>query len=549
MPGDRRGLHAVEPYVGPIYGFALRRAADRYEAEDLAQEILLQLCVSLRRGPEIRDMHAWVWRIARNTWARWLRARGQRADETEAWRVMGWQPPAAVEDAAERVARQEAAEGLLMALARTSVEYRRVVVLHYLHGQSVGEIAEATGLAEGTVKRRLHTARRRLRERVVGMAGATAIGRGVRQADPVRLAVYTDGRGAPDRYLRRRIARSIAVAAFEAPRTVEELGDELGVPAVFIEDEVRHLVERELMAEVGGRRYQTDFVIATAAVQRAVYRGIEGQAARVGPAVRDALRAVEADVRAIGFHGAARPWGELLWALVPLSFYAAHGRYRERESVGSWLQAPARRDGGQWWAVGYEGYEAGDKPLFYWKAGNNFESSHWDGVRAVFHNAWVEGLGLRAGMLSPREIRTVVALAKGDAADEGCVADLVMRGFVERVEAAGGEGGGLAGGGAGLRPALPVFTEAQHARVLEVLEPVLRLYRGMIRETYALGHAAMAPRVPTRLHEQLWPFLGGFADDVKGYLLGYLVREGLAPMPVEPQRSALGMYVRYGPEG
>lgn len=549
MAGDRRGPHAVEPYVEPIYGFALRRAPDRYEAEDLAQEILLQLCVSLRRGPEIRDMHAWVWRIARNTWARWLRARAQRADVAEAWRVMGWQPSEAEDDAAERVARQEAAEGLLMALARTSAEYRQIVVLHYLHGQSVSEIAKATGLAEGTVKRRLHTARSRLRERVVGMADATAVGRGVRQADPVRLTVYTDGKGAPDQYLRRSIARSIAVAAFEAPRTVEELGDELGVPAVFIEDEVRHLVARELMAEVGGRRYQTDFIIANAAVQREVYRGIEGLVARVGPAVRDALGGVEPEVRTIGFNGAGSPWGELLWALVPLSFYTAHGRYCEREAVGSWLQAPARRDGGQWWAVGYGGYEAGEKPLFYWKGGNNFESSEWDGVRAVFHNAWVEGLGLRAGMLSPREIRAVVAVAKGEAADEGCVADLVMRGFVERAEAAADGGGGLAGDGAGLRPALPVFTEAQHARVLEVLEPVLRLYDGMIREAFALGHAAMAPRVPKRLHEQLWPFLGGFADDLKGYLLGYLVGEGLAPLPAEPRRSNLGMYVRYGPKG
>ena len=218
MAVRQRGLNAVESHVGPIYGFALQRAADRYDAEDLAQEILLQLCVSLRRGPEIRDMHAWVWRIARNTWARWVRARAQRAHEAEAWRGMGWQPSEAEHDTAERLARQEAAEGLLMALARISAEYRQVVVLYYLRGQSVGEIAAATGLAEGTVKRRLHTARNRLRERMVGLVTA-------RQADPVRLTVYTDGRGAPERYLRRRIARSIAAAAFDAPRTVEELAD------------------------------------------------------------------------------------------------------------------------------------------------------------------------------------------------------------------------------------------------------------------------------------------------------------------------------------
>ncbi len=215
-------------YVGPIYGFAVRRVADRYAAEDLAQEILLQLCVSLRRGPEIRDMHAWVWRVARNTQAWWVQARTQRADQAEPWRVMVWQPSEAEGAAAERVARQEEVAGLLVALTRMSAEYRQVVVSP---GRASAR-SRKTGLAEGTVKRRLHTARRRLRERMVGMAGATAVGRGARQPDPVWLIVYTDDKGASDQYLRRSIARSIAVATFEVPQTVEELGDELGAGGV-----------------------------------------------------------------------------------------------------------------------------------------------------------------------------------------------------------------------------------------------------------------------------------------------------------------------------
>ncbi len=369
-------------------------------------------------------------------------------------------------------------------------------------------------------------------------------GAGLRQAECVRLAVYTNGRGAPERYLQRRIARSSAAAAFAAPRTVGELADELGVAAAYVEDEVRHLVDREVMVKVGGAgalRYQTDFVIASMAVQQEIYRSVEGLVARVGPAVRDALAAAEGDLRAIGFHGASRPWGDLLWTLVPMSFYEAHGRYCKRDGAGSWKEAPERKDGGQWFAVGYEGYEERDRAPFFWKGGNNFEDAKWDGGRAEFYNPGVEGLGLRAGMLDSREIRTVVALVEADAPDQGCVAELVMRGLVERIE--------VPGQGIRLQPTLLVFTHEQRRRVLEVLEPVLHLYDGMIREAYAFSHAAMASRVPRRLHDQIWPFLGGFVDDVKGYLLRFLVEEGGASLPAVPRTSALGMYVSYGRSG
>ena len=124
-----------------------------------------------------------------------------------------------------------------------------------------------------------------------------------------------------------------------------------------------------------------------------------------------------------------------------------------------------------------------------------------------------------------------------------------MRGFVERVEAATDGRTGWAGGGTEPRPTLPVFTDAQQAGVLAVMDPVLRLYGETIREAYALGQAVMAPRVPKRLHAQLAPFLGGFADDAKGYLLRYLLDEGLAPLPVGPGNNTLGMYVRYGTRG
>ena len=61
------------------------------------------------------------------------------------------------------------------ALARLPLRQRAAVVLRFLGGLSVAEVAEAMGCAEGTVKATLHGALRRLRiecdEELVSDAG------------------------------------------------------------------------------------------------------------------------------------------------------------------------------------------------------------------------------------------------------------------------------------------------------------------------------------------------------------------------------------------
>jgi RNA polymerase sigma-70 factor (ECF subfamily) len=65
------------------------------------------------------------------------------------------------------------------ALRRISAEHRRALVLHELCGMTVSEIAEETGVAQGTVKSRLSRARANL---------AAAIGEGYRPAHDRRVS-------------------------------------------------------------------------------------------------------------------------------------------------------------------------------------------------------------------------------------------------------------------------------------------------------------------------------------------------------------------------
>ena len=64
-------MNRIREYAKPIFGYALNRTKSLPDAEDLAQEIMLQLLRSLQAKPDIRNPDAYVWSIAKYVWAHW----------------------------------------------------------------------------------------------------------------------------------------------------------------------------------------------------------------------------------------------------------------------------------------------------------------------------------------------------------------------------------------------------------------------------------------------------------------------------------------------
>ncbi len=131
---------------------------DPAEARDAAQEAYV---AAWRRIRDLRDADrydAWFQRIAVN--AARMAHRGRRRREVReipASRVAGVADLPSVASPAERDGRLLGA-----ALTQLPVEQRSVLALHYLEGRSVAELADILGIPVGTVKSRLHAARRTL---------------------------------------------------------------------------------------------------------------------------------------------------------------------------------------------------------------------------------------------------------------------------------------------------------------------------------------------------------------------------------------------------
>ena len=118
------------------------------EAGDVVQDAFAQ---AWRRRESFRGdgtLEAWVWRIALRTAAR----RGSQARRrAELGAALSPQLPS-----------PERAPGLADAFAELPPRRRLLVVLRYVGGLSYAEIAEVTGLTEGTVAGALSKARRQL---------------------------------------------------------------------------------------------------------------------------------------------------------------------------------------------------------------------------------------------------------------------------------------------------------------------------------------------------------------------------------------------------
>jgi RNA polymerase sigma-70 factor (ECF subfamily) len=135
---------------------------DRSRAEDAAQSGFERAYRKWRTVSEMDRPATWVYVVALRE-ARRALARDERSEPFEDTVVLGAEDDAVTALSVHAV------------LVQLPLRQRAAVVLRYLGGLSVAEVAEAMGCAEGTVKATLHVALRRLRvelsEELVSDAG------------------------------------------------------------------------------------------------------------------------------------------------------------------------------------------------------------------------------------------------------------------------------------------------------------------------------------------------------------------------------------------
>jgi RNA polymerase sigma-70 factor (ECF subfamily) len=151
-----------------LHGLILRILRDRSEAEEVLQEVFVQVWTRADTyNVELGAPVAWLVRIARNRAIDRLRSNNVRARTIEAT-----PPPPPVETPEARAVMSEQQRAVARALDALPVEQRQLIELAYFQGLTQSELAERFQLPLGTVKTRVRTGmmtlRRELEQITVG---------------------------------------------------------------------------------------------------------------------------------------------------------------------------------------------------------------------------------------------------------------------------------------------------------------------------------------------------------------------------------------------
>lgn len=151
----------VEKHQRLVFGVALSGARDVALAEDLAQEAFVEAWRDLSRLRDRARVGSWIAGIARNLGRRWERhTTRRRKREAAVVRVAQEMNPTPLDALLDRET-QSLVRG---ALSEIPEAYREALVLYYVQGRSVAEVATGLGITEDLVKQRLSRGRRALRE-------------------------------------------------------------------------------------------------------------------------------------------------------------------------------------------------------------------------------------------------------------------------------------------------------------------------------------------------------------------------------------------------
>lgn len=144
-----------------VYSLCLRMTSNTAEAEDLTQEVFIQL---YRKTGSFRGESAfttWLHRLTVNQVLMHFRKRGVKMEQT----TDDGETPIQIVQGTEDPSRMPIVDRIALdkAIAQLPPGYRTVFVLHDVQGHEHEEVARMIGVSVGTSKSQLHKARMKLR--------------------------------------------------------------------------------------------------------------------------------------------------------------------------------------------------------------------------------------------------------------------------------------------------------------------------------------------------------------------------------------------------
>lgn len=160
----------ITEYGREIYSFCVSLCGSRQEADDLYQDTFLTALEKIDRIDIAGNIRSYLLSVAVRLWKNrrrkraWRRriAQEQELNEQNADRITAEEMQDVSVLPEERILEEERLNAVRRAVSRLPDRLRVPVLLYYMEERQIMEISEILRLPEGTVKSRLHQARKRL---------------------------------------------------------------------------------------------------------------------------------------------------------------------------------------------------------------------------------------------------------------------------------------------------------------------------------------------------------------------------------------------------
>jgi len=145
----------------PLLYYATTLTGSQDIGLDVLQDVWIKVLHGIRKLKDPGSLRSWLYAITHGVAVDRIRRNTsrERAEQVELEDFQEAEEPSfAIEDAA----------AIHLALSQISLSHREVLVLHFLEDMPIAEIATVVGCSEGTVKSRLHYAKRAMKEILSG---------------------------------------------------------------------------------------------------------------------------------------------------------------------------------------------------------------------------------------------------------------------------------------------------------------------------------------------------------------------------------------------
>ncbi len=298
----------IARYAKKVYGFAYNKMHSTADAEDLSQDILLEICKIDFDKKSIANMDSYIYKVCEYTYSNYVRRHSKEWDNT-------YYSEDTYNIASDYSLESEVTESDLYSNLRREVMYlaktkREVIIMYYYEGRSGKEIAEMLSIPHSTVRWYLGEAKKNIKEHI-DMENSIYT--------PKKLNIgfsgtchSTDMGGLREDLL----TQNICLVCQGKALTVEEIARELCMSAAFIEDKLEKLIHMNYLEQVGSNKYRCTFFVMGKEWIRARVDFYKEADARLAPKMYAAAEKCFDDIVRIGFVGCDLDKNYLMWSII-----------------------------------------------------------------------------------------------------------------------------------------------------------------------------------------------------------------------------------------